>query len=140
MQAFDARPALAAYRGPTKVVFGLDDRIVPARHARGLPGRIGVHLFANVGHMPHFEARAEVAEMIQDNIAAGENRWEPAPIVGDDGDCGCKIPAAQFFEAWPNRAMGQSPQYRSNFWFPSATVAWRGCVKRRFAGRFDWRA
>jgi pyruvate dehydrogenase E2 component (dihydrolipoamide acetyltransferase) len=79
VQAFDARPALAKYRGPTKVVFGLDDRIFPARHARGLPGRIGVHFFANIGHMPHFEARAEVAEMIQDNIAAGESRWERRP-------------------------------------------------------------
>ncbi len=74
VQAFDARPALAVYRGPVRVVFGLDDRIIPAGHARGLAGAVGVHLFANIGHMPHFEARAEVADVIEDNIAAGERR------------------------------------------------------------------
>ena len=74
VQAFDARSALAAYTGPARVIFGVDDRIIPAHHARGLSGAIGVHLFANVGHMPHFEARAAVADVILDNLAAGERR------------------------------------------------------------------
>jgi len=69
------RPALETYPGPRRIVFGLEDRIVPARrHAEGLPGAVALHLFADVGHMPHFEARAEVARLIEDSVAAGERR------------------------------------------------------------------
>jgi pimeloyl-ACP methyl ester carboxylesterase len=74
VQAFDVREKLARFAGPKKIIFGLDDRIIPARHAHGLPGAVAVHLFANIGHMPHLEARDEVAELIQDNVAAGERR------------------------------------------------------------------
>ena len=74
VQAFDVRAALAAYSGPRRVVFGLEDRIVPHHHVLGLPGGVGVHLFRGVGHMPHFEARADVAGIVEDNVAAGEAR------------------------------------------------------------------
>ena len=73
-QAFDVREKLSRFAGPTKVIFGLDDRIIPPQHAHGLPGIIAVHLFANVGHMPHFEARDEIAQLVQDSVAAGERR------------------------------------------------------------------
>ena len=73
-QAFGTRAALAKYPGPAKIIAGTDDRIIPAHHARGLPGRVAVHLFSGIGHMPHFEARADVATLVQDNIAAGERR------------------------------------------------------------------
>jgi pyruvate dehydrogenase E2 component (dihydrolipoamide acetyltransferase) len=53
-------------------VFGLDDQIIPPHHARGLPGMIGVHLFPGVGHMPHFEARSEVARLVAELAAAGD--------------------------------------------------------------------
>jgi pimeloyl-ACP methyl ester carboxylesterase len=71
-QAFSIRPHLDGLSVPTKVVFGLDDRIIPARHAKGLPGAVAVHLFAGVGHMPHIEARAAVARLIEEAAAAGE--------------------------------------------------------------------
>jgi pyruvate dehydrogenase E2 component (dihydrolipoamide acetyltransferase) len=71
-QAFNMREALARYDGPVKVIFGLDDHIIPARHARGLSGVVALHLFSGVGHMPHLEARDEVARLIDDNIAAGD--------------------------------------------------------------------
>jgi len=74
VQAFDVRERLARFAGPAKVIFGLDDRIIPPHHAHGLPGSVAVHLFANIGHMPHFEARDEMAQLIQDNVAAGERR------------------------------------------------------------------
>jgi pimeloyl-ACP methyl ester carboxylesterase len=74
VQAFDVRERLARFAGPVKIIFGLDDRIIPAHHAHGLPGAIAVHLFANIGHMPHFETRDEIAQLIQDNVAAGEQR------------------------------------------------------------------
>ncbi len=69
-QAFDVRPALAKYPGPSKVIFGAHDRIIPAHHALGLPGAVAVHVFADVGHMPHFEARSEIASLIGRNFAS----------------------------------------------------------------------
>jgi len=62
-QAFSTRPLLDALPMPVKVVFGRDDRIVPARHANGLPGTVAVHLFAGVGHLPQIEARDAVARL-----------------------------------------------------------------------------
>ncbi|MBV8474002.1 MAG: acetoin dehydrogenase dihydrolipoyllysine-residue acetyltransferase subunit [Hyphomicrobiales bacterium] len=73
VQAFDVRAALARYAGPAKVIFGLDDRIIPPRQARGLPGLLALHMFPGVGHMPHFEARAAIARLIEENVAAGES-------------------------------------------------------------------
>jgi pyruvate dehydrogenase E2 component (dihydrolipoamide acetyltransferase) len=73
-QGVSIRADLARYQGPTRVVFGLEDRIIPANQARGLPGAVGLHFLAHVGHMPHFEARAVVAAIVDDNVAAGERR------------------------------------------------------------------
>ncbi len=73
VQALDVRDALARFEGPSKVIFGLDDRIIPARQARGLPGLVAQHMFPGVGHMPHFEARAAIARLIEENVAAGES-------------------------------------------------------------------
>ena len=71
-QAVSIRRHLIGLSVPTKVVFGLDDQIIPARHAEGLPGAVAVHLFPGVGHMPHLEARAAVARLIEEASAAGE--------------------------------------------------------------------
>jgi len=73
-QAFSVRTQLASYGGPLRVVFGLEDRILPAAQTRGLPGAVALHLLPNIGHMPHFEARAVTAEIIEDNVAAGDRR------------------------------------------------------------------
>ena len=73
-QAYDARPALASFDGPVKVIVGARDRIIPPAHVSNLPGTVAVHVLANVGHMPHFEARALTAKLIADNVAAGDAR------------------------------------------------------------------
>ena len=73
-QAYDARPALAAFDGPVKVIMGAQDRIIPPAHVANLPGAVAVHILPNVGHMPHFEARALTAKLIADNVAAGDAR------------------------------------------------------------------
>ena len=65
-QTIDIRGLLAAPEAPTKIVFGLEDRITPARHAEGLSGLIALHRFPRVGHMPHLEARREVARLIEE--------------------------------------------------------------------------
>jgi pyruvate dehydrogenase E2 component (dihydrolipoamide acetyltransferase) len=55
---------------PVRVIWGLQDRILPARHADGLPGRVAVHRFARVGHLPQLEARDEVAAIVAQTIAS----------------------------------------------------------------------
>lgn len=65
-QAFSVRDTLARLAMPVRVVFGTDDRIVPWRHALEL-GSVAVHLFRNVGHMPHLEIRSELARILADH-------------------------------------------------------------------------
>jgi pimeloyl-ACP methyl ester carboxylesterase len=72
-QALDLRSLLAETRMPVRVVWGVADRILPASHSEGLPGRVAVHRFANVGHLPHVEAREAVAEIISDNMASASH-------------------------------------------------------------------
>jgi pimeloyl-ACP methyl ester carboxylesterase len=65
-QTIDVRDCLAAPRMPVKVVFGLEDRITPAHHAENLSGLVALHRFAKIGHMPHLEARREMARLIEE--------------------------------------------------------------------------
>jgi pyruvate dehydrogenase E2 component (dihydrolipoamide acetyltransferase) len=70
-QAIDIRPWLAEIAIPAKVIVGVEDRILPARQAEGLNGLIALHRLARVGHMPHLEARAEVARLLTELVRAG---------------------------------------------------------------------
>ncbi len=65
-QTIDIRGHLAALASPTKIVIELEDRITPARHAEGLSSLIALHRFPRIGHMPHLEARREVATLIEE--------------------------------------------------------------------------
>jgi len=49
---------------PIQVIWGADDRILPAQHAQGLPHNVGVHVLAGAGHMPHMEKAAEVNRLL----------------------------------------------------------------------------
>ncbi len=69
-QAHSLRGALDHVSVPTKVVWGTGDRVIPARHGRGLPGRAGLHVIA-CGHQPHVEAPALVASLIVEAVTAG---------------------------------------------------------------------
>jgi pimeloyl-ACP methyl ester carboxylesterase len=70
-QTIDIRGHLAPPGSPTKIVFGLEDRITPAHHAEGLSGLIALHRFPRIGHMPHLEARREVAKLIGELARTG---------------------------------------------------------------------
>jgi pyruvate dehydrogenase E2 component (dihydrolipoamide acetyltransferase) len=70
-QAIDIRPWLAELAIPAKVIVGVEDRILPARQAEGLNGLIALHRLVRVGHMPHLEARAEVARLLTELVRAG---------------------------------------------------------------------
>jgi pimeloyl-ACP methyl ester carboxylesterase len=67
-QAFSIRESLARIGVPVRVVFGADDRIIPARHAFDLPGGVALHLFRGVGHMPHLEVRPALARILGDHL------------------------------------------------------------------------
>ena len=56
----------------TEVIVGVEDRIIPARHADGLPGAIRVVRIEGAGHIPHMEKSADVNTAIQDTIARAE--------------------------------------------------------------------
>jgi pyruvate dehydrogenase E2 component (dihydrolipoamide acetyltransferase) len=71
VQAIDLRPLLATLAIPAKIIVGAEDRIIPSRQAEGLSGTIALHRFRNVGHMPHLEARGEVARLIEELVKAG---------------------------------------------------------------------
>ena len=71
-QALALRGILDGLAVPAKVIWGQADAIIPARHARGLPPHVAVHLAPGVGHLPHLEAPALVARLIGELAAAGQ--------------------------------------------------------------------
>ena len=67
-QAFSIRGDLSALSIPTRIIVGLADRIIPAGGVDGLSGRIAVHRFPGVGHMPQIEVRAAIQQLLKDAI------------------------------------------------------------------------
>lgn len=67
-QAVSVADAIERFPGPLRVIWGREDRIVPARHQERLPGQAARHLLAGIGHMPHVEAPALVARLIQECV------------------------------------------------------------------------
>jgi pimeloyl-ACP methyl ester carboxylesterase len=65
-QAFSIRSSFERLTIPVKIVFGAEDRIIPAHHALGLPGHVAVHAFPGLGHMPHLEAPRVVARLLNE--------------------------------------------------------------------------
>lgn len=63
-QTFSIRADLAGLRMPVRVIFGRQDRILPFRSSRGLPGHVGLHAFDGCGHMPHLERPEAVLALI----------------------------------------------------------------------------
>ena len=54
---------------PVQVIWGEQDRIIPASHADGLPAAIKVTRFADAGHLAHMEKASEVNELIKAAVA-----------------------------------------------------------------------
>jgi pyruvate dehydrogenase E2 component (dihydrolipoamide acetyltransferase) len=69
-QRTDAAAAVAALRGrvPVTVVWGRDDRVIPAAQAEAVAGAVRV-LVDGAGHMPHMERPAAVQAAIDGAIA-----------------------------------------------------------------------
>ena len=69
-QALQLTPKLGGLKVPVQVVWGEQDRIVPASHGNGLPAAIKVTRFADAGHLTHMEKSNEVNELIRSFAAA----------------------------------------------------------------------
>jgi pimeloyl-ACP methyl ester carboxylesterase len=62
-QQVDIVPDLAALPMRVRVIWGLEDRIIPWTQAARLPTRVAVHFVPGAGHMPHWDAPHHVAEL-----------------------------------------------------------------------------
>lgn len=60
---------LAEIAAPVRVIWGLDDKVLPADHADRLPGGVALHRFVGIGHMPQVEIPREVLKIVQAAIA-----------------------------------------------------------------------
>ena len=64
LQALRLEHRVAGLEAPVEVIWGRDDRILPAAHAEALAATIPVHLLEGAGHMVHMEKAAEVNALI----------------------------------------------------------------------------
>lgn len=55
-QGFDLVAALNRLECPTRIVWGRKDKVLDWRDALQAPGHVGLHLLADVGHVPQLEA------------------------------------------------------------------------------------
>ena len=62
-QRVDIVPEIAALGGRARVVFGLEDRIVPWQHVLNLSAATAVHLVRQAGHMLHWDDPAAAAAL-----------------------------------------------------------------------------
>jgi pimeloyl-ACP methyl ester carboxylesterase len=51
---------------PSKIVWGLEDRVIPVAHAYKAPGLTGVHLLKGVGHVPQIECPDKIARLVNE--------------------------------------------------------------------------
>jgi pyruvate dehydrogenase E2 component (dihydrolipoamide acetyltransferase) len=58
------REALASARVPALVIWGAEDRIIPASHAAGLPASVKVEVIPGAGHMVQMEAAGAVNRLL----------------------------------------------------------------------------
>jgi pyruvate dehydrogenase E2 component (dihydrolipoamide acetyltransferase) len=51
---------------PLRVLFGLEDRIIPWQQVTALPPAAAIHLFARAGHMPQWDKTRDVLDILLD--------------------------------------------------------------------------
>jgi pyruvate dehydrogenase E2 component (dihydrolipoamide acetyltransferase) len=55
---------------PIQIIWGREDRIIPAAHAEALQGRVPVHIVDNAGHLPQMERAGEVNRLVAAFVAS----------------------------------------------------------------------
>ena len=65
VQAHSLIPALHRLEMPVRIIWGKKDAIIPWKHALAAPGRVALHLFDKLGHLPHVEAPNEVGLLLR---------------------------------------------------------------------------
>jgi pyruvate dehydrogenase E2 component (dihydrolipoamide acetyltransferase) len=65
-QKVDSLAAIGKLSGrmPIRVLFGLEDRIIPWKHVLALPPAVAIHLLARSGHMPQWDQSKDVLEIL----------------------------------------------------------------------------
>ncbi|MGI9465122.1 MAG: acetoin dehydrogenase dihydrolipoyllysine-residue acetyltransferase subunit, partial [Aestuariivirgaceae bacterium] len=63
-QAGSMREGLASAKVPVQIIWGAEDKIIPAAHMLNLPETVKTHLIDGAGHMPHMEQSATVNRLI----------------------------------------------------------------------------
>ena len=58
------RDRIGEAKVPVRVVWGREDRILPAAHGQGLPGSVQVTVLDHAGHLAHMEKSKEVNEFV----------------------------------------------------------------------------
>jgi len=64
-QTIDLRNHLASLSIPVHVIWGSADQIIPASHAKNLPGNVNVDVLEGFGHLVQVEAAGEVNKLLQ---------------------------------------------------------------------------
>ena len=52
-----------------QVIWGRQDRIIPASHAEGLPAQAKISVLDDAGHLAHMEKAGEVNALIEKQVA-----------------------------------------------------------------------
>src|SRR5271169_662519 len=63
-QSLDLTARIMTLSLPVQLIWGREDRIIPAAHAEALAARLPVHILDGAGHLPHMEKAAEVNRII----------------------------------------------------------------------------
>jgi pyruvate dehydrogenase E2 component (dihydrolipoamide acetyltransferase) len=56
---------VAALKLPVQIIWGREDRIIPAAHAQTLAARLPVHIIEQTGHLPHMERAGDVNRLLK---------------------------------------------------------------------------
>jgi len=67
-QATNLRHILQKSEVPQKIIWGMQDQILPMHQALNIGGKTALHFLPDIGHMPHYEAPVMVARLLRQNI------------------------------------------------------------------------
>jgi pyruvate dehydrogenase E2 component (dihydrolipoamide acetyltransferase) len=67
-QAMNLTGPISKLELPVQIIWGHDDRIIPAAHAEALAAHLRVHILDQAGHLPHMEKAGDVNRLIKQLI------------------------------------------------------------------------